>query len=1269
MNYRISLSALLFTFFCSMAAFAQVSDKEKFTEALYLMDERRFSAALPILQKLQEKEEYQDNANVNYNIGVAMINAFDDKQQSQALPYLQKAAQNVSPNYRPFSHREDRAPVDAHYYLGKAQHNNYQFKQAAESFKKFKTYINDKHYLYHEIDNLISMADYAESAVENPVNIELNNLGGQLNSFFPDYSPVLRIDESAIYFTSRRLREDSSNAGIFDPVDGMYYEDIYVAFNDNGNWGNPIPLNINTDQHEATLNLSVDGQTLYIYKDIEGNGELFKSEIIGDSAGIEIWSEPEKLGSNINTKAYETHVTISPDEKTLYFISDREGGFGGKDIYYCRLLPNGMWAMAQNVGPRLNSKHDEDGVFMHPDGKTLYFSSNGHESMGGYDIMFSTLTDTGWSEPENMGYPINSVEDDVFFVTTPDGKRAYFSSFKEDGYGEKDIYMIKLIDAEEIPLTLYKGVFTFADRNQPPPGAVVTILNNETGELVGTYTPRQRDGQFSVILESNNSYHLIYEADNYRTYEEDIYVPYGTNYQEIYKEIQLKPVLVGVGTESITAAGVAKANVNGRISVKGKPLTQTEIRLLDKDRQLLESTTTDGTGSFNFQSLDPSSSYLLEVNADGDPPLLGYDITLTNNKGEELTFEKIDDSTYLFVPSLSPYEYYGIKAKSLSGQVKYAGETVEGLKIRLENQGKETISSAITDKDGRFSFEKLDLDNEYRLVFEGDFPDDPEIIVTNDIGERMRFVKETEGIYRYVPTQADRPTQIAGRATIDGVPISGMSVNLKNSNGEVIQQSITDENGNFVFSRLDMDQNYLIEFDGDIPDNATLVLKDEHGNLLTFEKVGPGLYEYKAADKKESNQLAGIASRNGAPISGVEVTLLNSKGQEITKRSTDENGLFVFDDLNMSESYRLVFDEQFPEDGDIALSDESGNKLMFVKIERGVYEYYPAHLPSPMAKNLYSDIEGEVNSQGEAVTELKVLLLDGNRNVLKSAATDSVGKFNFLQLNLTNTYFIQFEGNYPEDAKLVVANDNFDLLLFRKIESGLYKFDPLFNVKLVNKQRQILSEEITDDVSNFDYRKLNKDEVYLLVFGEKNPDLKEITLTNEKGEELIFKQISKGIYEYTPDYKFSFKPFTVNVDGDFSDTYPSPEELEGVITYFQRYFKYNAKDINESNTSFVGFINQVAEIVKVRGYADIIITSSASKVPTSSWKSNSELSKKRAYDTRDLLIKVMKRKGITSSQYNFVDVNTLITGPEYNNDARSNRPTYEKHQYVRIFIK
>ena len=284
MNYRISLSALLFTFFCSMAAFAQVSDKEKFTEALYLMDERRFSAALPILQKLQEKEEYQDNANVNYNIGVAMINAFDDKQQSQALPYLQKAAQNVSPNYRPFSHREDRAPVDAHYYLGKAQHNNYQFKQAAESFKKFKTYINDKHYLYHEIDNLISMADYAESAVENPVNIELNNLGGQLNSFFPDYSPVLRIDESAIYFTSRRLREDSSNAGIFDPVDGMYYEDIYVAFNDNGNWGNPIPLNINTDQHEATLNLSVDGQTLYIYKDIEGNGELFKSEIIGDSA-------------------------------------------------------------------------------------------------------------------------------------------------------------------------------------------------------------------------------------------------------------------------------------------------------------------------------------------------------------------------------------------------------------------------------------------------------------------------------------------------------------------------------------------------------------------------------------------------------------------------------------------------------------------------------------------------------------------------------------------------------------------------------------------------------------------------------------------------------------------------------------------------------------------------------------------------------------------------------------------------------------------------
>ena len=154
---------------------------------------------------------------------------------------------------------------------------------------------------------------------------------------------------------------------------------------------------------------------------------------------------------------------------------------------------------------------------MHPDGITMYFSSNGHSSIGGYDIFKSVYEEDSlkWSQPTNLGYPINSVDDDIFFVTTPDGKRGYFSSFKEKGLGDKDIYVIELIDAKESGLTLYTGEFTFQDKMVPPSGAQVIILDNTTGELIGIYTPRQRDGKFNAILKPGRSYHLVYEALGY----------------------------------------------------------------------------------------------------------------------------------------------------------------------------------------------------------------------------------------------------------------------------------------------------------------------------------------------------------------------------------------------------------------------------------------------------------------------------------------------------------------------------------------------------------------------------------------------------------------------------------------------------------------------------------------------------------------------------------------------------------------------------------
>lgn len=1077
MNQRIIRVLLSCFLFSSISVSAQMSDKEKFLEALYLMDENRYAAAEPLLEGLYEADK--NNANINYSLGISILKSFTEKDKVNALSYLLFASKSVSPNYSYLDPKEKKAPVDTWFYLGKAQHNDYQFIEAIESFNKFKTYVNEKHPLYNEIDKSINMSTYAQNLILNPVNIKTTNLGDKLNGFYPDFSPVVRIDESAVYFTSRRLRDDSSNFEVFE-YDGMMYEDIYVSLKEeDGTWGEPYPLNINTDGHEATVNLSIDGRTLYIYKDIGGNGQLFESTLEDDSMGYETWSEPKLLGSDINTKAYETHVTITPDGKTLYFISDREGGLGGKDIYFCRRLPTGKWALSQNAGPILNSDHNEDGVFMHPDGKTMYFSSDGHESMGGYDIMYSTNTDTGWSKPTNMGYPINSVDDDVFFVTTPDGKRAYFSSFKEEGYGEKDVYMLELIDAEETGLTLYRGEFTFVDRYVPPAGAQVTITNNTDGELVGVYTPRQRDGQFSAILMANQSYHFVYEADAYETYEEDIYVSSAGNYQEIYKDIKLRPVRVGDGLETIDPAPFAMANIKGGLMKNGLPMKGMRIELLDESENLLKKTTSDNTGDFEMSELDPSKVYLIRVFSPEGNPLRGYNVEVENDKGEVLPFEPIDDTTYIFIPSVQPYEFYGMsQVKSISGTVKNAGIPVQGLRVKLIDDEQAVIGSEQTDQYGEFNFEKLSLDEEYRIVFEGDFPDDPEIIITNDLGQKMRFIREKKGVYRYVPVTA------------------------------------------------------------------------------------------------------------------------------------------------------------------------------------------------PMPKALLTDIGGAVTLEGAPIANLQVLLLRADQSLINSAATDNVGKFNFEDLDLTRRYFIRFEGDFPPDVKLVVSNDNFDLLLFRKIQDGLYQYDPVF-VRLENAQNEILGKEVTDNVSELNYKKLKLDEYYQIIFEGNFPDMDVITIKNEAGEEFDFKRVRPGVYEYVPKGGLTLKSYTIDVrdELDFKETYPRPEELKDVVAYFQKYFTYNMKDISESNKEFVSFIQDIGELVKLRGDAKIIITSSASKVPTRTWKTNSILTRKRAYDTKALLERVFAKQGIKADQYNFVDINTLITGPEYKGDYVENRSTYEKYQYVRIFIK
>lgn len=1377
-------ATLLLLLTLSASVFAQMSDREKFTEALYLMDEKRFGEAKPYLEELIQED--QENANLNYNLGVALANSFNDEDRDSALPYLAKAVKAVSPNYTPYSTREKKAPVDAWYYYGLALHADNQFDAAIEAFVKFETYINDKHYLYNEVENRIKQSNYAKRAVENPRNVEIINLGSDMNSQYPEYSPAIRIDESAIYFTSRRVRPDSSNLGLIDPIDGMYNEDLYVSFNEDGKWTTPRMLNISTSGNEATLNLSVDGRTLYIYKGESNNGALYESKLVSDSAGFETWSKPKLLGSDINTKANESHVTISPDNKTLYFTSDREGGFGGMDIYFCRMLPNGKWANAVNAGPVLNTEFNEDGVYMHPDGKTLYFSSNGHEGMGGYDFFTAVTTDSGWTSPVNLGYPINSVDDDIFFVTTPDGKRAYFSSFKAGGQGEKDIYMLQLIDATEISLTLYRGEFIDIRTNKPPKGATVSISNNYTGDPVGYYTPRERDGQFSAILAPNSSYHFIYEADDFETYEEDIYVPEGASYQEIYKDIRLKPVRVGEGMAGITPATLAKATVIGSLTTNDTAVANQALTLTDEKGNIVYQTTTDAQGGFEFTDLDPSKTYLLKLDETATASFLTYDLQLKNDRGEELVYTKKDNKTVVFVPSKYPYEFYGIQARSIAGTVRGANGPAQGLIVRLEDDSKTLVQQTTTDGNGEFNFQKLSLENRYRLVFDGEFPEDPEITIVNEFGEELTFRKVGDGIFEYVPKAASaKGKQLVGTFQKDGKPLSGLSVMLQDENGKSLQQAVTDENGQFIFANLDLDQRYKIMLDGDYPDDAVLILTNEYGEQLTFVRTGDGVYEYIPAGTNSGTQITGVASKDGRPLSNLNIKLADANSNVLQQAVTDDKGEFNFSNLDLDKRYKLIFEGDYPDDMQLILMNEFGQELAFQKVGDGVYEY----IPGKKSKN-GSEFNGQALADGKPVVGTKVLLQNDKGETYQEALTDSTGSFYFKQLDLNQSYVLLFEGDVPDMLEILVKNEYGQELVFTKTGNGRYEYIPAgkskngsvfaanvkqgdtplsgLTVHLKDAKGNLIETQKTNDKGNFRFTQLDLDRKYLLEFEGDYPDDAILIIKNEFGEELMFARVGKGKYEYIPKGKsekgsvivaaarkgnvpasgielnlknakgevintqvtndkgsfvftqlnlddrysvevvgdvpdnlilefkneygddltfmevrkgvymyvprpigFPMKSYTLGVEDEvaYKDTYPQPGELKDVIVYFQKYFPYNAKDITESNTEFKSFIQDISEVVEKRGFAQIIITSSASKVPTRTWKSNSILTKRRAYDTKRLLEKVFKENGIEENEYNFVDINTLITGPDYKNDALKNKSTYEKHQYVRIFIK
>lgn len=559
---------------------AQVSSgssyKDYMTEGNYLLLEENYNLAIQSYEKAYKIDP--KNAFLNYNLGICYLNTQTNKARAEA--YLENAVQRVDKNCNLENPLETTAPPLAHYYYGQALHVNYKFDEELKHYNLFEKYIGLKDKEWNKtLARDKATANYAKEIIEAPLNVQITNLGDSVNSIYPEYSPVLSADERTLIYTTRR---PNSTGGIKDE-NGNYNEDVVVSYkDDNGNWSSPVSLsaNINGNGMEAAINLSPDGQTLIIYRDGGDGmgGNIYYSTFDGND-----WSPLKDFGSDVNTKYWESHACLSSDGNTLIFVSNRPGGYGGRDIYRCVKLPTGAWSKALNMGPVINTEFDEDGAFIHPDGTTFFFTSNGHKTMGGFDIMFALLDENNqFSEVTNMGYPVNTTDDDIFYVTSPDGKRGYFSSAKEGGFGEKDLYMVSIPDAREKPLALFKGQIVPSLGEKLPEDLVIIVKDKATGEVIGTYKPKMNNGTFTTILPPGREYTFSYNAPaGNEFYSEDVFVSNEISYKEIKREVKLEPVkLLGkvkAKTDGLILNTVVLDNSKTKIPVENAKVIITDV--------------------------------------------------------------------------------------------------------------------------------------------------------------------------------------------------------------------------------------------------------------------------------------------------------------------------------------------------------------------------------------------------------------------------------------------------------------------------------------------------------------------------------------------------------------------------------------------------------------------------------------------------------------------------------------------------------------------
>jgi len=427
----LTISLLVFVLFSATGqrSESEIALREYFIDAEFFLAQEFYLDALNDYLQVYRRG-YEDNANINYRIGICYLNV--PGQKDKAIPYFEKAAKSASDSYKESNLNEKYAPIDVYLYLGNAFRVNNKLDEAVGSYMKYKELLpDDEENLHKYADAQIEACNIATEFIASPLQLNFSNLGEEINTSNDDYKAVISGDGSTLVYMHKL----------------PFYDAVYFSRKVGGVWSEPdnITSQIMSDGDQFVCGLSYDSNTLLLTKEDEFNSDIMISRFEDNR-----WTVSQPIGPNVNTKYWESHASLSHDGKTIYFASNRRSGAGEMDLFYAEMEEDGTYGQAHNIS-ELNTELNEDTPFITGDGKMLFFCSQGYTSMGGYDVFVSHREGSSWGLPMNLGYPISTTDDNLFYYPMNNGESALFARIDNEGYGGMDIYTVEY---KELPVSL-----------------------------------------------------------------------------------------------------------------------------------------------------------------------------------------------------------------------------------------------------------------------------------------------------------------------------------------------------------------------------------------------------------------------------------------------------------------------------------------------------------------------------------------------------------------------------------------------------------------------------------------------------------------------------------------------------------------------------------------------------------------------------------------------------------------------------------------------